>query len=651
MRSRLGLPKTATGSSRTTREAVLSKTATEAGTYQTARWVAGLAVALLVSAVSHVGGAAAQEPGRHAYGAGEAIRVRTENGEVLTVEGMTTPLSERIEAAGADPAAVVHAYEVFLRDTANRLGVPRQLTAALGDAGQRPPAGGTHEIVLPAGDLDRDGVADVVGVAPGSGPEDPATISARRGLDGALLWAHPAPPTTFPHPTRLGPLGADGVLLVSLEVTGSEPGSGSDSEPAQVTTTLLRLTAVSGGGETLWERVFHGVVTATSDGALASGLAFPAGLFDAVEGPADDLLVGVIDLAALPLVAVVTANVLDGADGRTVARAVEPAASEVAEPRPGPDLDGDGLKDVVTAVPGGVESREPGKVSGYAGSDGRRLWTNPDLPVPELFASVDVGDANGDGSGELALGGPSFGDQTAERLTLLSGGDGRLLWARASDMPVALGDVSGDGRPDTGAWTFHEDHAADHLVVGFRYEAMEGDGDPIYATTHTVTLPPTQRVAIALRALGDAGDVTGDGVPDAFQDTFALSDRTLVTDTRIVSGGDGSLVRIDVEGVPLQAHVDAVGDDFAEVTAEPSAATVTAMAGDSGAILWRARHPTRSEPQSWLLRGADLDGDGRGEVIANLFSDQGVEVLVLGAADGRVRWSLPHEPAAATRSK
>jgi hypothetical protein len=216
--------------------------------------------------------------------------------------------------------------------------------------------------------------------------------------------------------------------------------------------------------------------------------------------------------------------------GRTTAVIWTAPAGEMAYSVPViADLDRDGVPDVAAIGAGGLMV--------LSGRDGTRLWTHvreSDGPNPPAITDVD-----GDGAPDCVV--PWLNGD----LQALRGRDGRLLWTqktepRAQTQWVRAADTDGDGRDD--------------LLIAAGGVSVRGfdarTGAPRW----------TWKSGASTVSGGPAGDLDGDGVPDA-----------------IAGAADGRLV---------------------------------AISGD-GRILWTAACDDSLGP----CEIADIDGDGRGDVL------------------------------------
>jgi hypothetical protein len=499
-------------------------------------------------------------------------------------------------------------------------------------------AGDDAGLVRPAGDFDGDGLHDLLTTRQSSGPDDIVTLRGVRGVDGTELWTRSEPfgSYSFAQPARLGPDGRDGVLYVN----------GTWIWPATfgvaVITYLLRLVAISGSGKTLWERTLSGTVYSTLAGNIGDAIPFFGGVADAAPGPAQDVLVQLdsfttYNVLDAPARYRTVANVLSGADGSDVSASSLEAIEHQPLLRPLPDLDGDGLDDYLLSV-----YREhlemPGLLHARRGTDGAELWHAQErLAYDPPFTAA--GDATGDGVTDLLVQpGVSFSERGESSYLLMDGATGRVLWRKAAGSPRPLGDVTGDGRADLGATTFGYD--ASSYTAG--YTAFDHAGAPVYATEYRVAIPPQGWIVLSNRVWPSIGDVDGDGAPDAAHE-FVLVDpdaEQFLTERGAVSGRTGAKLWSGHVLEPVFASVDGAGDDLVSVTsaADGTSVVVAARDGATGAPLWATTLAGASGSNA--THAADVDGDGRAEVVLNVSDRAGrFGIAVLRAVDGTVMWS------------
>jgi tetratricopeptide (TPR) repeat protein len=119
------------------------------------------------------------------------------------------------------------------------------------------------------------------------------------------------------------------------------------------------------------------------------------------------------------------------------------------------DVDGDGVKDLVTSAPtygANGQAAGPGRVYVYSGKSGKLLWMQTGQANESLGIKIEkAGDVNGDGIPDVIAGAPG-----TERAYVYSGRDGKLLLTLSSKegsegfgLGVAgVGDHNGDGYAD-----------------------------------------------------------------------------------------------------------------------------------------------------------------------------------------------------------
>jgi len=304
------------------------------------------------------------------------------------------------------------------------------------------------------------------------------------------------------------------------------------------------------------------------------------------------------------------------------------------------DVDGDGVGDLVVGAPhADVGGPSTGTVSVYSGQGGALLLQlHGDSPGARLGAAVvGLGDLDGDGHADLALGAP-MGDPPAGSVRLVSGGTGALLWTRAGVAPgdsfgaslAALEDANGDGVPEILVGAPFDD--GDGWNAGAVYLLSGRDGTTL-RRWHGATW---DQFGAALAAAGDVdGDGRGDWIVGApFADVGAFN----AGSAYVVSGADGTRLRAlhgQEAGAQLGFAVDGAGDvdgdgrdDLLVVAPSADAGGIDSGAayvysGATGALVLVIPGAAAGLYLSAAVGVGDVDGDGRADLLVGCAADAG----------------------------
>ncbi len=242
------------------------------------------------------------------------------------------------------------------------------------------------------------------------------------------------------------------------------------------------------------------------------------------------------------------------------------------------DLDDDSFDDFAVGAPfddnTGIDS---GTVTVYSGFNGAVLFTLNSGAADDRFG-IQVsgcGDTNADDVPDFAIGAQDDGNIGANMgvVRLFSGADGSLLQtfnAPASNdgfglVLSAAGDVDGDGMGDIVVGAALSDTSASDAGSAYVFSGATG------STLHT--FQGNFMGDHFGNAVGDAGDVNGDGFSDlivgAFQAMFGSGRPGLA---RVFSGFDGSILSstygnndFDLYGFSVDGIGDITGDGFSDV--------------------------------------------------------------------------------------
>jgi len=215
-----------------------------------------------------------------------------------------------------------------------------------------------------------------------------------------------------------------------------------------------------------------------------------------------------------------------------------------------PDLDGDGLPDLLIGAPTAPGS---GYVRTYAGTDGtplRRLLTHSDADLFG-FAVAEAGDTDNDGVSDLLVGSPGSDAAFGSNVQVFDGASGGMLltipgglletWDQLGHALAMPGDVDGDGFGDAVAGAPFLQGGQAGRVKGFELQA----GSPILDAVGDVV---GDQFGFSLAPVGD---VDLDGVPDL------LAGAPAGNYAHVLSGADGGLI----------LHLPGAGGDFARAVA------------------------------------------------------------------------------------
>jgi hypothetical protein len=271
-------------------------------------------------------------------------------------------------------------------------------------------------------------------------------------------------------------------------------------------------------------------------------------------------------------------------------------------------------------------------------------------------AIADIGDVNGDGVPDLAVGAPfqdgdfivfdpGFGEpQNVGKVWVLNGATraiitqlndpefqeeqekkfgGQLGWSVAP-----AGDINGDGIPDVIAGTPHHEVIEDGegiFSVG-RTFVFSGATDTVLLTLDNPVVEENARAGTSVVSLGDTN---GDGVPDVLvgapgQNIGDEEDGLIdVGVAYLYSGANGSLIRTLNEpnqtvnarfGSAVANAGDVNGDGVSDaLIGAPGASEAFVFSGQTGTLIFTIPSPTAEKDPSFgsaVAGGKDLDRDG-----------------------------------------
>jgi tRNA A-37 threonylcarbamoyl transferase component Bud32/outer membrane protein assembly factor BamB len=411
------------------------------------------------------------------------------------------------------------------------------------------------------------------------------------------------------------------------------------------------LQAFHGEAPEAWRALGRFSPANVSDERVLGQVNQPAADFDG-DGVADTLLGGPTSRVPNGLIPFSTAICRSGSDGHLLwkselNRGEYPFDYESGHgfslstfPLPAGDFDGDGTADVVvksdvrsrTRVVSNRKATLP--ILALSGRTGRHLWNAGPLPLGfaangySAIQSVDVRRIDPSGAPDLVVRHDSPfvapGSKVLKamfagepRLARVSGRDGRVIWdiplATDADRlaiavpPAAFGDLDGDGALETVQAIPPRfpggSEELELLAVSLR------DGKLLWR--HSIQTNNLSSAAVAI------GDLDSDGHPEVVAMVQGPGAHVVVT---TIHGEDGNLrwtwsdcAHYQTDPEMVLADLDDIGNPKVCVAYAPEAGTrrIVTLNSAGGEVT----HRDLSSHNSNILRAADLDGDGRDELL------------------------------------
>jgi hypothetical protein len=499
-----------------------------------------------------------------------------------------------------------------------------------GEASARPRQVGE---LLSAGNLDGRGGRDVLDFRIGTDGRNIRTaVTARDGRTGKALWSRVGSTGDLlvPFAERVGAARRPGVLLVS------ESGSMS----GHTDTVTLKVEALSGPGTMLWSRVLTGEITSSSSGLRLTDLPAVGGLIHDVAGPGDDLLVGETSGKEGPSSGHgrVQPEVLSSSDGSLDDRGA-PLTSTTSFPdiQTLPAVNGRGIDGIVAVVPG-----KPGHLVTERGGTGASIWTSGALPS-SLFDDVTVvGPVSGGRFQDVAVSGLRLSAKgPADRVSLIRGSDGRVLWSHPSDCVMPLLKAGPNQVGAVGLITVQASGTRRSTTAQMIATARAAGDRLIYRKTVVVSV---HRAAVAHStsdgiAVSEIGDVQPDGSADIGMRLSATIGKKTVTRRSVISGRTGALIsepaEFPTDGSLHRGH----GTDLVKPHVTPRGLQLAGYDGATGRQILTTRLRRTRGLGDPLVIGLRVTGHHCSDLGITATSTHKV-LIGLFTATGKPRWTI-----------
>ena len=581
-----------------------------------------------------------------------------------------------VPAAVARPIDTATVIEQAQDQALASLGVPAAvLEAATHAAGRMTPTGAAaaragavslDSGLIPAGDVNNDGVHDVLDVryqSVGSAAERLA-LFARSGATGKLFWEKTVPGAAghlvLPLPQRVGPDVA-GVVLADVGVTTKN----------NVVTASLRLTALDGHGVKRWSHFESGTLNGTTNAEQHLPLLVDANTFESVT---PDLLIARLDApGGHDASTTLTPVRVRGSNGSVVTLG-DPVTSPVGPPSIAdvPDLSADGLADIVLVVPGtgdgtGVFARH--------GLDGTPIWSTTSLTLNVGATAAPVGDVHPSAPGNPAAddiavsSGPPTGgglglplpvpDPTAPpqhgTVSLLDGATGSTVWTNNGDSAYAVHEAGAPLVPATGVVQTDITSDSTTTTATVTLTTYDDSGKQVYAATYKASTPTsTDGANAAIVLVSPVGDFEPDGSIDGVVLILVSSGSNSGGTLEYFHGVDGSKVHTGA-AQPLGASTTGQGDDLVATIAKPRSGVTARVfrATDDSQLFSRQIMATTGLSTAdafgaTLHRSACADvlvtGQGRDQAASAVLSGVGSVDWVVRFAPGSTKPGTVHRP-------
>lgn len=331
------------------------------------------------------------------------------------------------------------------------------------------------------------------------------------------------------------------------------------------------------------------------------------------------------------------------------------------------DVDGDGVPDLIIGMPEAYSGGFPvGGVQVVSGATGQAIHTfYGDVSTSQFGLSVaSAGDVDGDGVGDVIVGMPGAyaGGFPVGGARVFSGATGATLHTFYGDHSAdqfgyavtSLGDINGDGRPDLAVGIPGDDDTGANAGAVRIFSGATGAA--------LFDIDGTDAHDAFGRSVAAAGDVNGDGVGDIIVGAY-LDDANGHNSgsARVISGATGQTLHIfhgdnvdDWFGYSVASAGDVDGDGRADLVvgaiyddnAGEDSGSIRVFSGATGAVLYTLHGDGFSENFGASLASiGDVNGDGRPDLIVGFTGDDDMGhnaggARIVSGADGRTLFDM-----------
>jgi hypothetical protein len=500
-----------------------------------------------------------------------------------------------------------------------------------------PPPDGLQGGLIAAGDLNGDGLADVLDVRyTDTRGGSVVTVVARVGDTGKPLWhkevRYPDSDDVNVAPTRLGPHGRPGVLLIQ----DTERFAGHDNDDDRQGE---RFTALAGrSGRRLWSQW---IVGGRADQIEVDSIT------DELPGRASDVLLSISSQTSH--YSRLRPVVVSGVDGHIVRLPAIAGGGEETRVYAVPDLNDDGLNDVVINRP-----TMDGTLRAEQGRTGKLLWVIHGHGIDPAFGMTAVGRISGGNTPDLVASMINVGDRkpgvkqaARPEQMLIRGSDGRILWDKPGDVVVAVHRAGRELVPAVELIdTFQPDEEATRShPVGIIARAYTPSGHRLFERRVLLHTHPGADAGDGEIFLDpDAGDIEPDGAGDISIEVVAFGSRPY-NEMGFVDGRTGRFLPRQL-GAAVDAFTDGSlrrgrGTDIIDI--EPAGRRRDAIRGIDGVTGHRyfSRDLSLGADQVILETfGIHAAGGSCSDIALTTEDDPGDQFAAVMSGSGHVLWTL-----------